>query len=141
MNKMSNLETVRNLLYECEVYNLEGRKITRRFCLDELCKIYNGIGPDRFPEALRKALDTLHPALLPVALIHDVQYHTGGSKKDFTAANNMFKTNGKLVAGGVLTTIRHGFGHRPRRDSARCAGRLPKSNIEKSLQSFKNIMH
>lgn len=95
---MSNLETVRNLLYECEVYKLEGRKITRRFCLDELCKIYNGIGPDRFPEVLREALDTLHPALLPVAFIHDIQYHVGGTKSDFTAANTLFKVNGKRMA-------------------------------------------
>lgn len=95
---MSANETVRQLLYECEVYELGGREITRRFCVDELVKIYNGIGPDRFPVVLRKALDKLHPSLLPVAFIHDVQYHVGGTKLDFTAANALFKTNGKRMA-------------------------------------------
>ena len=82
----------------CRRADLEGYGILDLYSLDELSEIYNGIGPDRFPKVLRDALSALHPTLLPCALIHDVQYHIGGTYEDFTIANRMFAGNGKKMA-------------------------------------------
>ncbi len=92
------IDEVENIMRSCVDCGLEGLDIAEQFELEELTNIYNGIGPDRFPEVLRTALDKLHPSLLPVAFIHDIQYHVGGTRKDFTAANDLFKTNGKRMA-------------------------------------------
>lgn len=95
---MKTVEEIQQLIRQCRDAKLEGLDTVRSFRLQELAEIYNGIGPDRFPEQIRHALDRLHPSLLPVALIHDVQYHIGGTKKDFTASNELFKANGRRMA-------------------------------------------
>lgn len=92
------VEEIENLMRTCVDYGLDGLEIAEQFTLEELADIYNGIGPDRFPEVIRKALDKMHPSLLPVAFIHDIQYHVGGTKEDFTASNDLFKSNGKRMA-------------------------------------------
>lgn len=91
----SNIEELMKL---CKDADLEGHGILELFSVDALSEIYNGIGPDRFPKILRDALSALHPTLLPCALIHDVQYHIGGSYEEFTLANKMFGENGKKMA-------------------------------------------
>ena len=64
-----------------------------------LAQIYNGIGPDAFPEWLRKGVSALHPSLAAVAFIHDIEWHeSDGSKEKFTASNDRFKRNGYRVA-------------------------------------------
>lgn len=92
---MESLETLCKIARE---YNLEHVEILRKYTREELSHIFNGIGPDRFPAVLRELLDTLHPSLLPVALIHDVEYEEGGSEADFKASNDRFLTNGKKMA-------------------------------------------
>lgn len=77
---------------------LEHNEILDRYTSCQISEIYNGIGPDRFPETLRKFLSSLHPSLLPVALIHDLEYHEGGSKTAFHESNNRFYRNGKTMA-------------------------------------------
>lgn len=62
-------------------------------------KICNGIGPSWFPEVIRKAIDKLHPSLVIVSMIHDLQYYEGdGTTHCFTRANDNFRTNGYKVA-------------------------------------------
>ena len=95
MNRLKEIKELKNL---AEEFQLENREIIGKYTMEELCAIYNGIGPDRFPEVLRTALDKLNPSLRPVALIHDVQFYVGGTREDFTAANTLFKTNGKRMA-------------------------------------------
>jgi len=63
------------------------------FPLLELAAIYNGIGPDRFPEKLRDFVTEVNTIFEPAALIHDVEYHIGGGKADFTRANLRFRKN------------------------------------------------
>ena len=77
---------------------LENVHILDKYSITEISRIYNGIGPDRFPAELRELLNSLHPTLLPVALIHDVEYHVGGTKEQFSASNRRFYTNGKMAA-------------------------------------------
>lgn len=73
--------------------NLDNVDILKKYSMLELSGIYNGIGPDRFPEKLRAFVTSVNDIFEPAALIHDVEYHEGGSKADFTAANTRFQRN------------------------------------------------
>ena len=73
--------------------NLEGTDILSGFTLQELTSIYNGLGPDRFPDWLREIITEASGLFEPAALIHDLRYHVGGTREDFTAANDEFREN------------------------------------------------
>lgn len=90
--------SVKELIRKARALNLENVEILDRYSVDEVSVIYNGIGPDRFPEVLREFLNTLHPTLQVVALIHDLEYHEGGTRKQFTESNDRFYRNGKTAA-------------------------------------------
>lgn len=92
------IREILKLVRKAYALNLENVHILDEYTIAEIGKIYNGIGPDRFPAELRELLNTLHPTLLPVALIHDVEYHEGGTKEQFSASNRRFYTNGKTAA-------------------------------------------
>ena len=94
---MSN-EQLKELILTARRLKLEHVEILDKYSITEISRIYNGIGPDRFPDVIRELLDKLHPTLLPVALIHDIEYHEGGTKEEFTASNSRFYTNGKTAA-------------------------------------------
>lgn len=72
---------------------LENVHILDKYSITEIGKIYNGIGPDRFPDWLREIVTASAGLFEPAALIHDVEYHEGGAKEQFTAANDRFKRN------------------------------------------------
>ena len=96
---MNRLKEVKELKALAEELQLENREIIRKYKITELAGIYNGIGPDSFPEWLIGLLSTLHPSLAVVAFIHDIEWHeSDGSKEKFTESNNRFKTNGYTVA-------------------------------------------
>ena len=90
--------SVKELIRKARELNLENVEILDRYSEEEISRIYNGIGPDRFPEVLREFLNTLHPTLQVVALIHDLEYHEGGTREQFTESNNRFYRNGKTAA-------------------------------------------
>ena len=80
-------------------YGLDGADNLGRYSDEDLASIYNGIGPEWFPEPLRKFIDRLHPDLRCVALVHDVDFHEGdGSREKFTVANRRLRVNGHRVA-------------------------------------------
>lgn len=88
-----------NLLVKSEQLKLEGREILHEYELVDLARIYNGIGPDRFPDWLREIVTDANGLFEPAALIHDVEYHIGGTREQFTAANDRFRRNcGRLIA-------------------------------------------
>ena len=67
--------------------------------MTRLAQIYNGVGPDAFPEWLRGFVTALHPSLAAVAFIHDVEWHeSDGTDKTFRATNERFRRNGRKVA-------------------------------------------
>ena len=67
--------------------------------MNRLAQIYNGIGPDAFPEWLRGFVTALHPSLAAVAVIHDVEWsESDGTDETFKATNDRFKRNGYKVA-------------------------------------------
>ena len=87
------MSEISRLLSVVRQYNLNGREILEHYSAEELGKIYNGIGPDRFPDWLRKITTEANGLFEPAALIHDVRYHIGGTFEDFTAANDEFREN------------------------------------------------
>ena len=96
---MADIDEVKRLKALCEKYELEGREILSKYTDDELAAIFNGIGPDAFPQWLHSALDALHPSLAPVAFIHDVEWHeSDGTETAFAESNARFRRNGCKVA-------------------------------------------
>ena len=92
-------EEARRLREQCEKYELENREILAKYTDEQLADIYNGIGPEAFPQWLRAALDAVHPSLAPVAFIHDVEWHeSDGSEESFAESNARFRRNGVKVA-------------------------------------------
>ena len=100
---MSTVNEVQKLRALCEEYGLEDREILAKYTDEELAAIYNGIGPESFPQWLRAALDAVHPSLAPVAFIHDVEWHeSDGSETAFGASNARFRRNGCKVASAAF---------------------------------------
>ena len=96
---MNRLKEIRELKQKADAFQLENREIIGKYTLEELCSIYNGIGPDSFPDWLRDVISSLHPSLATVAFIHDIEWHeSDGSKEKFAESNARFKTNGYRVA-------------------------------------------
>ena len=60
---MNKLKEIKQLKEAAERLQLENREIIRKYSMTELAGIYNGIGPDSFPEWLRNAISALHPSL------------------------------------------------------------------------------
>lgn len=92
------IQFVENLVQECTKYNLEGLDKLEPFSTLELERIYNGTGADWMPERARKALDFISRDLLPIVLIHDVEFKLGGSREDFYQANERLRRNGDKLA-------------------------------------------
>ena len=96
---MNRLKEIKELKRQAEEFQLENREILGKYTMSELCSIYNGIGPDAFPEWLRNVISSLHPSLAVVAFIHDCEWHeSDGGKEKFAASNDRFKRNGYAVA-------------------------------------------
>ena len=96
---MNRLKELKELRAKAESLQLDNAAILRRYNMQQLCAIYNGIGPDSFPDWLRECISALHPSLAVVALIHDVEWHeTDKSKEKFAESNTRFKENGYKVA-------------------------------------------
>ncbi len=96
---MATLKDVKRLKALCEKYDLEGREILDKFTNTELQSVYNGIGPESFPDWLRGLVNTLHPTLEPAAFIHDAEWAlSDGTEASFTVSNARFKRNGYKAA-------------------------------------------
>ena len=96
---MNRLREIKELKHQTGEFRLENREIIGKYTMAELAAIYNGIGPDAFPEWLRNVIGSLHPSLAVVAFIHDIEWHESDrSKEKFAASNERFKRNGYTVA-------------------------------------------
>ena len=96
---MYTLKEIAALRQECNALELEGREILEKYSDEELQKICNGIGSSGMPPFLRRTMNTLHPTLQPVALIHDVEFEeSDGSEKGFKNSNDRFLANGKRAS-------------------------------------------
>lgn len=82
-----------DLIQKARDLKLENVEILDRYSEEEISRIYNGIGPDRFPDWLRKIVTESAELFEAAALIHDVEYDEGGTREQFTAANDRFRRN------------------------------------------------
>lgn len=82
-----------DLIQKARELRLENVEILDRYSEEEIGRIYNGIGPDRFPDWLRKIVTESAELFEAAALIHDVEYDEGGTREQFTAANDRFRRN------------------------------------------------
>ncbi len=82
-----------DLVQKARDLKLENVEILDRYSEAEIAEIYNGIGPDRFPDWLRKIVTESAELFEAAALIHDVEYDEGGTREQFTAANDRFRRN------------------------------------------------
>lgn len=94
---MSNYE-IKRLIDKAKELKLDGIDKLDKYTLDEIADIYNGIGAGWMPEVVRRGISALHVSLLPVALIHDVEFFEGGDRDDFKKSNDRFYANGLIVA-------------------------------------------
>ena len=78
---MNRLKEIKELKRQAEEFQLENREIIGKYSMAELAAIYNGIGPDAFPEWLRDTISALHPSLAVVAFIHDCEWHESDRSK------------------------------------------------------------
>lgn len=85
--------TVEILLQKIKELNLDGQDVISHYSVEDIARIYNGIGPDRFPDWLRNFLSELNEIILPAALIHDLDYDLGGNWDDFYASNKRLGNN------------------------------------------------
>lgn len=96
---------------QANLAKLKNRKILNKYTDKQLTEIFNGIGSDGFPEWLRIAISKLHPSLMAVALIHDVEWYERElktknkvrilnhiDKRDFHESNKRFDINSTLMA-------------------------------------------
>ena len=96
MESMREIKRLRLMAIEA---GLDGATKLKRYKLADLRLIFNGIGSDKFPEKIRNFLNKLHPSLMPVAMIHDVEWHNSDcSMAKFTESNTRFKKNGYKIA-------------------------------------------
>ena len=110
---MNRLKEVKKLRAKAESLKLENAEILRKYNMQQLYSIYNGIGPDAFPNWLRDAISALHPSLAVVALIHDVEWHESDlSKETFAESNARFKRNGYAAAKAEVRLVRSPALHR-----------------------------
>lgn len=96
---MSDEQTALRMLNLCRFYGLGGTELAEGFTVSQLAAMFNGIGPESWPQKLRDALDNLAADLMPAAFIHDIRYATGdGTRDDFDSANAELRANGETIA-------------------------------------------
>lgn len=90
------LDELRDEALEC---GLEHADRLAEYTLEELEQICNGIGPEFFPDELRKFIDSMTPTLRAAAMVHDLDFFMGaGTYSDFSAANRRLEKNGCIAA-------------------------------------------
>ena len=93
------LEKARATFKLAEQLELRGIDFARSFSIDEICREYNGVGPQFLPAAVRGAVTRILAVYEPAALIHDLRFGCSNGQDDaFNFANDEFHTNCKICA-------------------------------------------
>ena len=86
---------IRRLAYD---YDLRGSNKLLKYSDEELQHIYNGVGPDRWPDNVRKLLTGLAAWFEPAVMIHDTEFkESDGTVSSFLDTVDHFKANVKLI--------------------------------------------
>ncbi len=92
------LQEVKNICDLAEKYQLDGRDVLKDYSIEEIAEIYNGAGPDSWPELGREVLTNFMSLFKPVILIHDMDFdRSDGTEATFQAVTARWKTNCKLI--------------------------------------------
>lgn len=84
---------IADLVRQADDLEMEGAALLGEFTALELADIANGIGAAWMPKWSRTLVTGLHPSLEAAALIHDLQYHAGGSADNRRIADESFLRN------------------------------------------------
>ena len=96
---MASISEIKNMIELADMLELENAEILHKYTPKELTYIYNGIGPDSFPDWLREFINYLNPTLEVAALIHDVEWHESNKTKvSFKDSNDRLTRNGIVLA-------------------------------------------
>jgi len=111
MKTLYTVEQIAEWRKQANLAKLKNRSILIKYTDSQLAEIFNGIGSDGFPEWLRIAISKLHPSLMAVALIHDVEWHERElltkkkkyiypdvDRKKFRSSNKRFDINATKMA-------------------------------------------
>ena len=90
------LPGVDELIERSKQLKLDDNGLFNIYTRDEILSIYNGVGPDRFPEWFRHFLSEINSIILPAVLIHDLDYDHGGSIDEFYKANARLGSNAEI---------------------------------------------
>ena len=93
------VEHVASLRGTCKRCGLLNASVLDKYTDAQLAEVYNGIGPDSFPEWVCRIVDLANPHVEPLALIHDVEWsESDGTYLSFTNSNDRFAENGEILA-------------------------------------------
>lgn len=82
------------LIAKAHALELAGLDFLDSFTVDEVCREYNGIGPQFLPENLRNKVTSFLGIFEPAALIHDLRFDkSDGTRAAFDYANCEFFVN------------------------------------------------
>lgn len=95
MIDIMNIARIRRLAYD---YNLRGSNKLLKYSDDAMQGIYNGVGPDRWPDNVRRLLTGLAALYEPAVMIHDVEFkESDGTANGFADTVDHFKANVKII--------------------------------------------
>lgn len=92
---LSEVKTICDLV---EKYQLGGRDVLKLYSIEEIAKIYNGAGPDSWPEIGREILTNFMSLFKPVIMIHDLNFdRSDGTEETFQTVTARWKTNCRII--------------------------------------------
>ena len=84
---------IEELIATARAANLEGVELLNGDP-EAIALVYNGIGPEEWPEEWRRAITRCFDIFQPAALIHDLRFtYASGTRRDFNYANVEFHNN------------------------------------------------
>ena len=84
---------IEELIATARAANLEGVELLNGDP-EAIALVYNGIGPEEWPEEWRRAITRCFDLFQPAALIHDLRFtYASGTRRDFNYANVEFHNN------------------------------------------------
>ena len=84
---------IEELIATARAANLEGVELLNGDP-EAIALVYNGIGPEEWPEEWRRAITRCFDLFQPAALIHDLRFtYASGARRDFNFANVEFHNN------------------------------------------------
>ena len=95
MIDIMDIARVRRLAYD---YELRGSNKLLKYCDEALQTIYNGVGPDRWPDSVRQLLTGLASLYEAAVMIHDVEFkESDGTVSSFLDTVEHFKANIRII--------------------------------------------